>query len=551
MAQIINPILPGFNPDPCICKKGEDYYVATSTFEWFPGVQIHHSTDLVNWSLITRPLDRIQQLDMRGMFPSGGIWAPALTWHDGLFWLMYTVVQSFRGPVFDTPNFLVTAENIDGPWSDPIYINSSGFDPSIFHDDDGRSYILNMQMGEIGQAHWFDGIVIQEYDKQKQSLVGKPTELWQDIGVEATEGPHILKRNGWYYLITAEGGTGVGHRMSVARSRQVLGPYEPHPDNPILTSFNQAGAELSSCGHGNLVEGPKGYEDHWVMVHLCHTAIPKPGEKPVDQTDSVAHVETHVAVLGRQTGLQLVEWCEDEWPRKIGGRSPSKIVEVPWPAAPQLKEAWDCHDNFDAETWDPHFQTLREPADESWIQLNPKNSTLRLRGRNTLFSCYEQSLLARRLQHVNEVEINCCLSFQPETHHHAAGLIIYCDHQNFKYLRLTAAGDGKVKIGVVDCKGSEPSHSVTIVDSPTMNQPEKIWLRASIKLQQLSFSWSTVGDDENSWVTIPETYLMTDLGNWAKGIISEFTGTFCGMACQDSLGRKNWAEFHYFSYRGR
>ena len=144
MSKIINPILPGFNPDPSICRVGDDYFIATSTFEWYPGVQIHHSTDLVNWRLAVRPLDRAAQLDMRGNPDSCGVWAPCLSYADGLFWLVYTDVKRFDGNFKDAHNYIVTAPAIEGPWSDPVYVNSSGFDPSLFHDDDGRKWFLNM-----------------------------------------------------------------------------------------------------------------------------------------------------------------------------------------------------------------------------------------------------------------------------------------------------------------------------------------------------------------------------------------------------------------------
>src|SRR3954452_19741639 len=144
MPEIRNPILPGFNPDPACCRVGDDYYIATSTFEWYPGVQIHHSRDLAHWRLACRPLNRKSQLDMRGNPDSCGVWAPALTHADGLFWLIYTDVKRRLGNFKDTHNYLVTAPSIEGPWSDPIYMNSSGFDPSLFHDDDGRKGFFNM-----------------------------------------------------------------------------------------------------------------------------------------------------------------------------------------------------------------------------------------------------------------------------------------------------------------------------------------------------------------------------------------------------------------------
>lgn len=142
--QIKNPILPGFNPDPSICQAGDDFYIATSTFEWFPCVQIHHSKDLVNWHLLTRPLSRKSQLDMAGDPCSSGIWAPCLTYADGLFWLIYTDNKCLEGEYNESNNYLVTAPDIMGPWSDPVYLNSSGFDPSLFHDDDGHKWLINM-----------------------------------------------------------------------------------------------------------------------------------------------------------------------------------------------------------------------------------------------------------------------------------------------------------------------------------------------------------------------------------------------------------------------
>ncbi|MCK5747068.1 MAG: family 43 glycosylhydrolase, partial [Oricola sp.] len=172
--MIRNPILPGFNPDPSICRVGEDYYIATSTFEWYPGVQIHHSRDLVNWTLVARPLARKALLDMRGNPDSCGIWAPCLSHAEGRFWLVYTDVKRYDGNFKDAPNYITTCETIDGDWSDPVYVNSSGFDPSLFHDDDGRKYFMNMQWNYRGEGTGgnprhasFDGILLQEWSPEK------------------------------------------------------------------------------------------------------------------------------------------------------------------------------------------------------------------------------------------------------------------------------------------------------------------------------------------------------------------------------------------------
>ena len=161
--MITNPILPGFNPDPSIVRVGDDYYIATSTFEWYPGVQIHHSKDLKNWRLVSRPLNRAGLLDMRGNPDSGGIWAPCLSYSDGLYWLIYTDVKRLDGNFKDAHNYLTTCETIDGEWSDPVYMNSSGFDPSLFHDDDGRKWFVNMVWDHRHLHNRFGGIYLQEY----------------------------------------------------------------------------------------------------------------------------------------------------------------------------------------------------------------------------------------------------------------------------------------------------------------------------------------------------------------------------------------------------
>src|SRR3982751_187039 len=200
MPTLRNPILPGFNPDPSILRVGDDYYIATSTFEWYPGVQIHHSKDLANWDLVTRPLTRKSQLDMRGDPDSCGIWAPCLS-HDGeKFWLVYTDVKRKDGSFKDAHNYIVTAPSIEGPWSDPVYINSSGFDPSLFHDDDGRKWFLNMLWNQFSHGVGgrpkqpsFAGIVLQQWDAKAGRLVGPVKNVFRGSDHGLVEGPHIFK----------------------------------------------------------------------------------------------------------------------------------------------------------------------------------------------------------------------------------------------------------------------------------------------------------------------------------------------------------------------
>src|SRR3954466_12120222 len=209
---IHNPVLPGFHPDPSILRVGADYYIATSTFEWFPGVQIHHSRDLAEWRLLTRPLRRASQLDMRGDPDSCGIWAPCLS-HDGQrFHLIYTDVKRYGrtttggaagASLRDFHNYLVTAETIDGDWSDPIYLNSSGFDPSLYHDQDGRKYLLNQLWDHRPGRNRFNGIVLQEYSVKERKLIGERKNIFAGTPIWFTEGPHVYKRDGYYHLLVA------------------------------------------------------------------------------------------------------------------------------------------------------------------------------------------------------------------------------------------------------------------------------------------------------------------------------------------------------------
>ena len=220
--MIANPILRGFNPDPSIVRVGDDYYIATSTFEWYPGVQIYHSRDLATWRLLTRPLRRPDQLNMLGDPDSCGVWAPCLTHADGLFHLIYTDVKRYgrTGASFrDFHNYLVTSPSIEGDWSDPIYLNSSGFDPSLFHDDDGRKYLVNMLWDHRPGANRFGGIVLQEYSPSARALVGERTRIFEGTPIGFTEAPHLYKRGGCYHLLVAEGGTSWGHAVTMARSR--------------------------------------------------------------------------------------------------------------------------------------------------------------------------------------------------------------------------------------------------------------------------------------------------------------------------------------------
>ena len=221
--KLKNPVLPGFNADPSIIRVADTYYIATSTFEWFPGVRIHTSKDLINWQLVAHPLSTVDLLDMRGNPASGGIWAPDLSYCDGTFWLVYTDTKITDGAFKDVTNYLTTAQSINGPWSAPIKLNGVGFDASLFHDDDGRKYLIQQTWDHREYRHPFNGITLTEFDLTTKRLLPETARtIYEGTAVKLVEGPHIYKIAGYYYLFAAQGGTLYTHEEVVARATSTM-----------------------------------------------------------------------------------------------------------------------------------------------------------------------------------------------------------------------------------------------------------------------------------------------------------------------------------------
>ncbi|VWL96428.1 Beta-xylosidase [Collinsella aerofaciens] len=239
-----NPVLPGFHPDPCLCRAGEDYYLVTSTFNWLPGVSLYHSRDLVLWESLGGILDK---LDLRGIPESGGVWAPDLTHANGEFWLVYSVAKTLSGAFKDVDNYLVRARDIEGPWSEPVLLGAKGFDPCLVHAQDGCRLVLPQWDWRPLEGHYkFNGLLIYDLDVNT-GKTGDPVRIFDHTGDTpcVCEGPHIMEHDGWFYLLAAEGGTGVNHRTVVARSRTVDGYYEPMPGNPLVSAARAVTATWS------------------------------------------------------------------------------------------------------------------------------------------------------------------------------------------------------------------------------------------------------------------------------------------------------------------
>jgi xylan 1,4-beta-xylosidase len=535
--RIRNPILPGFNPDPSIVRVDDDYYVATSTFEWFPGVQIHHSRDLVHWRLVARPLARASQLNMLGDPDSCGVWAPCLTHADGRFYLVYTDVKRYGrtsqagaagASLRDFHNYLVTAPAIDGEWSDPAYLNSSGFDPSLFHDEDGRKYLVNMLWDHRPGRNRFAGIVLQEYSPERRALVGERRVIFQGTAIGFTEAPHLYRKGGYYHLITAEGGTGWGHAVTMARARELTGPYELHPDVYILSSRQRPDVELQRAGHADLVETQTG---ETYMVYLCGRPLPNRGR----------------CTLGRETAIQPMAWSADGWLRTRDGEGlplieaeAPELPEHPFPVAP-------ARDDFDAPRLPAAFQWLRSPWPDELFSLTARPGHLRLYGRETIGSLFRQALVARR-QTSHAFSAATAVEIEPRHFQQMAGLVCYYNSAKFHYLYISRDEEHGKHLRVMSCL---PDQVQSDAFTPPVPIPEgvSIQLRVEVDRERLRFAYRA---GTEVWIWLPQIFDASILSDEASAPgLPNFTGAFVGMCCQDMAGTALPADFDWFEYRDR
>jgi xylan 1,4-beta-xylosidase len=538
MSTVIqNPILRGFNPDPSVVRVGDDYFIATSTFEWFPGVQIHHSRDLVNWRLLTRPLRRASQLNLLGAPDSCGVWAPDLSYADGRFYLVYTDVKRYGrttvggasgASLRDFHNYVVTSADIEGDWSDPVYLNSSGFDPSLFHDEDGRKYLLNMLWDHRPGQNRFAGIVMQEFSPAEGRLIGARRVIFTGTPLGLTEGPHLYKRGGYYHLLTAEGGTSWGHAVTMARARQIEGPYELHPDVHVLSARQRPDVALQRTGHADLVDTPDGST---YMVYLCGRPLPNRGR----------------CTLGRETAIQKMVWGPDGWLRTLAADAvPLLEAEAPRLAS-QPAPAPAIREHFDVPELPIDFQWLRSPYSDELFTLTERPGFLRLHGRETIGSLFKQALVARRQQsHCFSASVR--LEFEPRHFQQMAGLICYYNSSKFHYLYISQDDASGRHVRVMSAL---PDQTQTDAFTPAFPIPSDaaVELRAEVDYERLYFAYRVSGAE---WTWVPQQFDASILSDEATAPgLPNFTGAFVGMACQDMAGTGCPADFDWFEYDER
>lgn len=546
--EIQNPILRGFHPDPSIVRAGEDYYIANSTFEWWPGIRLHHSKDLKNWELIGYPLNRTSQLDLRGVGASQGVWAPCLTYDKGIFYLVYTVMRSFYCNMYDPANYLVTAEDIHGPWSEPTALNHFGFDPSLFHDDDGKKYMVSMVTDHRIPKKHKGRIVLQEYDPVKREMTGPVKDIYVGDRVYL-EGPHILKRNGFYYLFCADTGTGEGHGQSILRSEKIWGPYEWNEENSILTARDVPDCLLQKSGHCDLVDTPEG---EWYAVHLCGRALDNRNPK-----DAKRFPGERRYTLGRETGIQKMEWTKEGWLRLAnGGKLPDVIVPCPdrkdtggedvrIADAGYRKDEEELpgrggRDDFDTEELDLEYQSLRVPMTDDFLSLTARPGYLRMYGREGLGSKFGQTLIARRwTEFVFEADTK--MEFEPKGFKQMAGLICMYDTDNYFYLHVTHDEDLGKCISILTAENKVYGYPVGFL---AVEEGKPVFLRVKVDHDKLQFYYGVGREPEKKIGPVFDASILSDEAcqeGW-------FTGAMVGICCQDLTGSGRYADFDWFSY---
>lgn len=550
--MIANPALRGFYADPSMIRVGSTYYCVNSTFEWWPGVALHESQDLVHWEQLPSPLTRVSQLDMRGNMASGGIWAPDLSYADGKFWLVYTDVKGVAGPYTDVVNYLVTAPDIRGPWSEPTMLDGVGFDASLFHDDDGRKYLLQ-QTGDMREyRNSFNGITLTELDAQTLTL--KPETMrtiWQGTAVKLVEGPHLYKISGWYYLFCAEGGTVWAHQESVARSRTIDGPYETMPNNPLISNYGTPSSPLQKQGHGSLFNTPQG---EWYYASLCG--------RPWHHADEAIHDNRGYCTLGRETSIQKIYWDDDGWPRVDGGvagrlyvPAPGELNEPPADDADPQDLAsrgiisipdHSAYDDFEGTQLDISWNTQRVPFDSHMGAVG--GGSLTLIGQGSLCDDFNLSLVARRWR-AFDFDASTRVRFNPAHYSQMAGLTNFYSTKFWSWAYVTWDEQRRSRVlEVAQRDGEDYAHFLRDNAPIVPDDVEWIWLRTKVRTSTYTYEYSFDGE---TWQELPVTLDAAVLSDdhVMQRYRGFFTGAFTGMACVDMTRFGKEAVFDFFDYR--
>ena len=500
-AQYQNPIIPGFHPSPSICRVGDDFYLVNASFQYFPGVPIYHSKDLVNWEQIGNVLDRESQIPLKGAVAWTGISAPTIRYHDGTFYLVATNVGNGG-------NFLVTAKDPRGPWSEPLWLEQQGIDPSLWFEN-GKCYLVSNPDNTI---------VLSEIDVKtgKQLAPGKP--LWQGMGMRYPEAPHIYKKDGWYYLLISEGGTEIAHCMTIARSRNIYGPYEGYSKNPIFTHCNVKGqqSQIQAVGHGDFVQAQ---DDSWWVVFLAQRQF----------GGNYHH-------LGRETFLAPVEWKKGQWPVVNGGEPIDTLMSGKPLGVEQKSQKRHIRTTFD------------KPLGKEWVYIqNPDSNNYKVRvGRLQLISSRgplskndRPTFIGRRQESANMVA-ETYVNFEEGLPRDEAGMTIYQIHDGHAEIFMRPTNN-KTQVAV-KCK----LKSVESVMATAEIDCSAAYLRIRSDGLHYMFDYSVDGKAYKTLATLDCSLLSTE-------VVGGFTGAVIGLYAvennfSEAYGR-SFALFDYFDYQ--
>lgn len=504
-----NPVIPGFYPDPSICRVGDDYFLVTSSFEYFPGVPLFHSRDLVEWTQIGHCLTRQSQLPLHRVRSSGGIYAPTIRYHGGKFYMVTTHVDHGG-------NFIVVTDDPYGAWSEPIWLDQGGIDPSLCFDDDGSVYLTSNGSPS--------GIYQSRIDPNIGARLSDTRLIWHGTGGRYPEAPHLYHIGGWYYLMIAEGGTEYGHMETLARSRSPWGPFESCPLNPILSHRDRGGHPIQGTGHADLVQAADG---RWWAVFLAF--------RPTGQYSTFHH-------LGRETFLAPVTWTPDGW-FQIGQGGHIELDSEESPAAvpnsvlllAQRRESFDRSDGI----LPPEWCFLRNPDPDSW-SLTARPGYLRLHGSAlTLNEVDSPAFVGRRQQHF-ECQVTALLDFEPEQDGEEAGLTALMNEQHHYELAVTRLAG----IRHILARRRIGDLAAVVAQSPLEVGP--IILEITATKDQYEFAYRMGVTDD-----VPRSALATGVTRYLSSeVAGGFTGVFLGMYATGNGGTCIApADFDWFEYR--
>ncbi|MCR5178656.1 MAG: family 43 glycosylhydrolase [Lachnospiraceae bacterium] len=505
-----NPVVRGFFPDPSVIRVGTDYYMVNSTFQYFPAIVISHSTDMVHWEIIGHAITDPEYLDLSDIRDSHGIWAPDITYENGRFYITATLRLNGDGNRNNNVlrrQLVVWSDKPEGPYSKPVWIEADNIDPSFFTDDDSKHYMLISP-----------GVNLIPLNDDCTKITGEERQIWAGTGERCPEGPHLFKKGEYYYAILAEGGTGYGHGINVARSKSLFGPYEESPYNPVLRQFDED-APIQRCGHGKLVEDGNG---DWWVYYLC--GRPNRGR---------------YTTVGRETALDRVKWLDDGWFVINDASGPGLVGDAP--DLPAMNPVRYARDDFDKDVLDPEWEFVRNPsrADYSlterpgWFRMWTRDGQLyEIRAKNTL--------LRREQELCYTAETK--LDFYPTADGEQAGLTCYYSTATYVRLSLCYENERRLQLVINRNRGEE------IVASTGLIREQPVFLRVVTDHLTRSFYYSY---DAEEWIlvaTLNNCVYLCDEG--VPDDPKRHTGTLVGIyANNGGRGSRIPADFDYFEYK--